>query len=620
MDVFVSVLCTFITYFGICALVHNIVFDKLYDILPISAVATLLAFLMLKTNRRTIRYIRAKDILIIMASALLKTVLLLTMLFMIIILFPDWSILLERHLLVCFFLDTMLTIIALLGIRMLMITLYESLHKIIRKTGKRILIYGIDFKSVALEMRFRGSNTYKVAGFCSFDSNYKRYKISGLSVYVLRDEKEFDNLVEREKITGILFATDSDLKMEQDRLLKYCQRNRIKALIAPNISSDLENNTFQNVIRKIRIEDILGRDVIDINYTKLTDNFKDKTVLVTGASGSIGSEICRQLARINVSQLILFDFAETPLHNIRLELESKYPELNFIPIVGDVRVKSRLEMVFKLHKPQIVLHAAAYKHVPLMEENPCEAVLVNTIGTRYVGDMAVKYHVDKLIMVSTDKAVNPTNVMGASKRLAEIYVQSLGYAIEEKKVKGHTQFITTRFGNVLGSNGSVIPLFKEQIEKGGPITVTHPDIIRYFMTIPEACNLVLETATMGNGNEIFTFEMGEAVKIVDLAKKMIELSGYIPDEEIKIKFTGLRPGEKLYEELLGCEEGTIPTYHEKINIAKVRKYEYAQIKDAFDTLEKLSRSIEIEETVRLMKQLLPEYKSQNSKFEVFDSE
>jgi FlaA1/EpsC-like NDP-sugar epimerase len=253
-----------------------------------------------------------------------------------------------------------------------------------------------------------------------------------------------------------------------------------------------------------------------------------------------------------------------------------------------------------------------------MEENPCEAVLVNTIGTRNVGDMAVKYNVDKLIMVSTDKAVNPTNVMGASKRLAEIYVQSLGYAIEEKKVDGQTQFITTRFGNVLGSNGSVIPRFKEQIEKGGPITVTHPDIIRYFMTIPEACNLVLETATIGNGNEIFDIEMGEAVKIEKKKKKMIELSGYIPDEDIKIEFTGLRPGEKLYEEILSCEEGVIPTYHDKINIAKVRKYEYEEIKNAFDVLEKLSRSVEIEETIRLMKRLLPEYKSQNSKFEVFD--
>ena len=284
--------------------------------------------------------------------------------------------------------------------------------------------------------------------------------------------------------------------------------------------------------------------------------------------------------------------------------DRNYPGLDFVPVIGDVRVKERLRMVFDIYHPQVIFHAAAYKHVPLMEENPCEAVLVNVVGSRQVADMAVEYGAEKMIMVSTDKAVNPTNVMGCSKRLAEIYVQSLGCAIREGKVKGHTKFITTRFGNVLGSNGSVIPRFKEQIENGGPVTVTHPDIIRFFMTIPEACRLVMEAATMSEGNEIFVFEMGTAVKIVDLATRMIELAGYRTGEDIEIEFTGLRPGEKLYEEVLSDKENTIPTENKKIMIAKVRHYEYTDILDTYGEFEKLSRTVKIMDTVKLMKSCL----------------
>ena len=348
--------------------------------------------------------------------------------------------------------------------------------------------------------------------------------------------------------------------------------------------------------------------------------FCDKVVLVTGAAGSIGSELCRQLAQMKIKQLVMFDSAETPLHNVRLEFEKSYPGLDFVPVIGDVRVKDRLRMIFELYHPQIIFHAAAYKHVPLMEENPCEAVLVNVIGSRQVADMALKYGAEKMIMVSTDKAVNPTNVMGASKRLAEIYVQSLGYAVKEGKVQGNTRFITTRFGNVLGSNGSVIPHFKEQIENGGPVTVTHPEIIRFFMTIPEACRLVMEAATMGKGNEIFVFEMGKAVKIVDLATRMIELAGYKPGDDIKIEFTGLRPGEKLYEEVLSDKENTIPTNNKKIKIAKVRRYEYEEVRSVYIELEQLSRSVRIMDTVSLMKQFIPEFKSKNSPlFEKLDT-
>ena len=393
----------------------------------------------------------------------------------------------------------------------------------------------------------------------------------------------------------------------------------MKTLIAPSISEADENGSFHQWVRPIKIEDLLGRSEIHINMEEVMTEFCGKVVLVTGAAGSIGSELCRQLAQMNIKKLIMFDSAESPLHNVRLEFEKNYPGLDFVPVIGDVRVKERLRMVFETYQPQIIFHAAAYKHVPLMEENPCEAVLVNVVGSRQVADMAVEYGAEKMIMVSTDKAVNPTNVMGCSKRLAEIYVQSLGCAIREGKVKGRTKFITTRFGNVLGSNGSVIPRFKEQIENGGPVTVTHPDIIRFFMTIPEACRLVMEAATMGEGNEIFVFEMGKAVKIVDLATRMIELAGYRPGEDIEIEFTGLRPGEKLYEEVLSDKENTIPTENKKIMIAKVRHYEYTDILETYGEFEKLSRTVKIMDTVRLMKKVVPEFKSKNSpRFEVLD--
>jgi len=340
--------------------------------------------------------------------------------------------------------------------------------------------------------------------------------------------------------------------------------------------------------------------------------------MVTGAAGSIGSELCRQLAAFGVGYLVLFDNAETPMHELRLELERNFPNLKFTPFVGDVRQKERLRMVFEKYRPHVVFHAAAYKHVPLMEENPCEAVRVNVVGSRLVADFCVEYNVDMMVMISTDKAVNPTNVMGASKRLAEIYVQSLGLAIERGEVKGKTRFVTTRFGNVLGSNGSVIPYFRKQIERGGPVTVTDPGITRFFMTIPEACRLVMEAATMSTGNQIYVFDMGEPVKIVDLAERMIRLAGYVPNEDIKIKFIGLRPGEKLYEEVLSNEENTIPTGNAKIRVAKVRKYRRDEVLRAYDQLAELALAVQIEDTVRLMKQMVPEFKSKNSRFEILD--
>lgn len=453
-----------------------------------------------------------------------------------------------------------------------------------------------------------------------FGQNYKSYRLADLPVYYFNNEDDFIYITNRYNVEGILFPNYITAQEEKERLIRYCEKNKIKVLIAPPVDEVSGDKLLRANIREIRIEDLLGREEIKINMNEIIANFKDKTILVTGAAGSIGSELCRQLATFGVKQLILFDSAETPMHNIRLELEERFPKMEFVPVIGDVRIAQRVNMVFERYKPQFIFHAAAYKHVPLMEENPCEAVLANVYGTQNVADLAVRYNVEKMVMISTDKAVNPTNVMGASKRLAEIYVQSLGMAIAKGEIEGRTKFVTTRFGNVLGSNGSVIPRFRKQIEKGGPVTVTHPDITRFFMTIPEACRLVMEAATMCNGNEIFVFEMGESVKIADLAKRMIELAGYEPDKEIKIKYTGLRPGEKLYEEVLSNEENTLPTTHQKIKVAKVREYKYANIVPELEHLALAARQIQILETVRLMKQIIPEFKSKNSCFEELDKQ
>ena len=376
----------------------------------------------------------------------------------------------------------------------------------------------------------------------------------------------------------------------------------------------------QRNLAEVRIEDLLGREEIKINMNNIVSSLKGKSVLVTGAAGSIGSELCRQLCAFEVKDLVLFDSAETPMHNIRLELEERFPKVKIHPVVGDVRMVERMDSIFNEYRPLYVFHAAAYKHVPLMEENPCEAVYTNVYGTFNVANIAVKYGVEKFVMISTDKAVNPTNVMGASKRLAEIYVQSLSTAISKGLHEGKTRFITTRFGNVLGSNGSVIPRFKEQLMRGGPLTVTHPDIIRYFMTMSEACKLVLEAGVMGNGNEIFVFDMGTPVKIADLARRMIELAGLVPDKDIKIEYTGLRPGEKLYEELLATKENTLPTFNEKIFRAKVREYEFSEISRSIKHLTELAIAVKRIETVREMKRIVPEFKSKNSVYETLDAE
>lgn len=518
--------------------------------------------------------------------------------------------------------DGFISLGLLILIRVSMIVAYDLVKAKLKEHRKRqnILIYGTGDKSVAQVTRLQNSSHYNVLGFLTYGQRLKNHSIANCKVYYFETEESIKFLKERFDIDAVLFSNTDEAKSEQERLIRYCIDNDVKVLFAPPIDEVIDGKIMKQSIREIKIEDLLGRPEIKISMNEIIANFQGKTIMVTGGAGSIGSELCRQLATFGIKELILFDNAETPMHNIRLELEERFPELKFTPVIGDVRQPARLDFAFRKFKPQVVFHAAAYKHVPLMEENPCEAVFVNVAGSRNVADKCIEYGVEKMVMISTDKAVNPTNIMGCTKRLAEIYVQALGLAIEQGTVKGKTKFVTTRFGNVLGSNGSVIPRFREQISKGGPITVTHPDITRFFMTIPEACRLVMEAATMTSGNQIFVFDMGESVKIADLAKRMIELAGLTLDEDIKIEYTGLRPGEKLYEEVLSNAENTEATDHDRIRVAKVREYNYDDAVKVADELESLARAVEIPTMVRLMKRTVPEFKSKNSQYEEYDKE
>lgn len=514
----------------------------------------------------------------------------------------------------------LLTFAALIIMRAAMVIVYDMVKERLdyRRNCQNVMIYGTSEKSVSCVSRLQTSSHYAVRGFLK-QAPAQRLVISELPVNTFSDENDFRELMKHTNTDAILFVTKDEANREKDRIVKWAVEDNIKILFAPPIEESAEGLPTLP-IRNIDIEDLLMREEIKISMDEVVANFRGKVVMVTGAAGSIGSELCRQLATFGVKELVLFDNAETPMHNIRLELEEKYPDLVFTPIIGDVRLLPRLDYAFRKWKPQVVFHAAAYKHVPLMEENPCEAVLVNVAGSRNVADKCIEYGAEMMVMVSTDKAVNPTNIMGCTKRLAEIYVQSMGLAMEQGKIAGKTKFVTTRFGNVLGSNGSVIPRFREQIAKGGPVTVTHPEITRFFMTIPEACRLVMEAATMSDGNQIFVFDMGESVKIDDLARRMIKLAGFTPDKDIMVEYSGLRPGEKLYEEVLSNKENTIPTDHDRIMIAKVRSYDYDDARAVADELEQLSRAVEIPDMVRLMKRTVPEFKSKNSRFEVYDKE
>ena len=578
----------------------------------LSILFSLVYFLYLKTYRTIVRHTTLKEFAKICVASFMKS--LSVGLIMILLKFSN------TYYAVMMVLDMSLTILLLLMVRVTMIIAYDALREKVISSRKRInvMIYGVDDKSVAVTTRLSNSPHYNVIGYLNYGMRLRGQNISGNKIFYFENQADIELFHERFFVDAILFAREDVVKTEANRLVEYCQQVGVKVLVAPSIDEIIDGKIMRSSIREVKIEDLLGREEIKINMNAIVENFSGKTVMVTGSAGSIGSELCRQLASFGPQKLILFDNGEAPMHNLRLELEERFPHLDFVPVIGDVRQLPRLDYVFRTHKPQVVFHAAAYKHVPLMEENPCEAVRVNVAGSRNVADKCIEYDVEKMVMISTDKAVNPTNIMGCTKRLAEIYVQSLGLAIEKGEVKGKTRFVTTRFGNVLGSNGSVIPRFREQIAKGGPVTVTHPDITRFFMTIPEACRLVMEAATMSTGNQIFVFDMGESVKIDTLARRMITLAGFRPDIDIAVEYSGLRPGEKLYEEVLSNAENTDPTSHDRIRIAKVREYEYGKASEVMTRLEELSMMVDIPEVVKLMKRTVPEFISKNSHFEQYD--
>ena len=490
---------------------------------------------------------------------------------------------------------------------------------------KRVLVLGTTFNSVFLANALKGEigGKYLPVGLLSIKSNNTNSEINGLKIYHF-DPKTTSDEFAKNGIVGLIYDAKSNNLMSSG-FADYFIKNDI-ALLAMNKVAEFEQDDpkvqnekgISTYIKEVQIEDLLGRDPIVLNNPLVSKHINGSCVLITGACGSIGSEIVRQVASYHASKIILFDQAETPMHDISLEMKKDYPDADIELFMGDVRNRERVEEAFEKFHPSYVFHAAAYKHVPMMEINPTEAILANVMGTRNVADLALKYGVYKFVMISTDKAVNPTNVMGCTKRLAEIYCQSLFHDAQQKGKK--TQFITTRFGNVLGSNGSVIPLFRKQIAAGGPVTVTHKEIIRYFMTIPEACSLVLEAGCMGNGGEIYIFDMGEPVKIYDMARRMISLAGLKPDVDIKIEEIGLRPGEKLYEELLNDKEKTTATVNKKIMVAKVKMYDYKDVCTHIDKIITFASKGDVHEMVYAMKEFVPEYKSMHSKFEAIDKE
>lgn len=508
------------------------------------------------------------------------------------------------------------TLSLMLSMRLIVVFLYYYTMSYSGKKSKNTLVYGIGGHSLAVAQWLNKSprNNHLVQGFILREGKSRSMRIHDLPVYDL-DKDNMDLYMRKNQILTILFP-DYQTARQEEVFVSACLEKGLEVMVSPPFEGVDNLGQMQFQMKPIQFEDLLGRDEIHIDLDRIAHQVNNKVILITGAAGSIGSELVRQLAEFSPKSLVLFDLAETPLHNLRLELELKYPNLIFHTVIGDVRSVNRLGFVFRKFHPQIVYHAAAYKHVPMMEENPCEAILVNVLGTKNLSNFSAQYGVERFVMVSTDKAVNPTNVMGASKRMAEIYVQTL--AKECARMGNPIQFVTTRFGNVLGSNGSVIPHFKSQIERGGPVTVTHPDIIRYFMTIPEACRLVLEAASFGKSGEIYVFDMGEPVKIIDLARKMIEMAGLLPDVDIQIQITGLRPGEKLYEELLNDKETTLPTEHEKITIAQVRQYDFEDVCDKMKKTIDCAYVVDIPCTIRAMKELIPEFRSQNSPWEIFD--
>ena len=501
--------------------------------------------------------------------------------------------------------------------RIIVKSVFVTLHRI--DNAPHIYIYGVREGGIGLAKSILNENQsqYSIKGFISGDNEMVGKYLLGIKVYAAT--LDVVKQMEADAVRAVLVSPLlSESFRERQDLVDAITDAGIRIMMMPTAQKwDGKSQLSYSQLQEVEIEDLLPRDEISVDMQAIGELLANRVILITGAAGSIGSEMVRQIAQFNPKHLILIDSAETPMHDVRLYMKNNFPDIQCDTIVSSITHQSHMDSIFAKNRPDYVFHAAAYKHVPMMEDNPSEAVFNNVFGTRVIADMAVKYGTKKFVMISTDKAVNPTNVMGCSKRICEIYCQALNNAIVEGKVEGVTQFVTTRFGNVLGSNGSVIPLFREQIKKGGPVTVTHPDIIRFFMLIPEACKLVLEAGTMGKGGEIFVFDMGKPVRIADLAKRMIKLSGA---KNVEVQFTGLRDGEKLYEEVLNDAETTKPTVHKKIMVASVREYAYEEALANETRLYEVSRKYDDMETVRIMKEIVPEFKSRQSKYEVLDVE
>ncbi len=563
------------------------------------------SFFISKTYKGVVRYTGSNDALrilkvVILGSALLFVVNIIT-----------YYILLGYYIIptAIIIIDALVTLFLMISSRLAVKAIYFE-TKNPEKERMQVIIYGAGESGIITKRTLDrdAAVRYKVVGFIDDDEKKKGRSLEGVFVY---PASKLEELIKDNAVDSVIISIQNLPPQKKNAIIDECLHLGVRVLNVPPVAKWINGELSFNQIKSINIEELLERDPIKLDTALINEQLNHKTILITGAAGSIGAELARQCARFNPSLLVLLDQAESPLHELQLEFGERAIACKYEVVIGDVRNKERMQNVFNTFKPHVVFHAAAYKHVPMMENNPSESVLTNILGTKTVADLAVEFKVEKFVMISTDKAVNPTNVMGASKRIAEIYTQSLG------KTSG-TKFITTRFGNVLGSNGSVIPRFKKQIEEGGPITITHPDITRFFMTIPEACQLVLEAGCMGKGGEIFVFDMGQSVKIVDLARKMIKLSGLKEDRDIKIIYTGLRPGEKLFEELLASSENTLPTHHQQILVGKVREHEFSEVTQFINDLILLFNTQDNTRIVSKMKDIVPEFISNNSVFENLD--
>lgn len=562
------------------------------------------SFFISKTYKGVVRYTGSNDAMrifkvVVLGSGLLVVVNVITLYTLGYFIIPTAIIII----------DALVTLFLMISSRLAVKAIYfESKNP--EKQRIQVIIYGAGESGIITKRTLDrdAAIRYKVVGFIDDDDKKIGRSLEGVFVY---PTPKLAELIKDNEVESVIISIQNLPPHKKNNIIDECLQFGVRVLNVPPVAKWINGELSFNQIKSINIEELLEREPIKLDDALINEQLNHKTILITGAAGSIGAELARQCAKFNPSSLVLLDQAESPLHELELEFNENGVTCKHEVVIGDVRNKDRMRNVFSTFKPHIVFHAAAYKHVPMMENNPSESVLTNILGTKTVADLAVEFKVEKFVMISTDKAVNPTNVMGASKRIAEIYTQSLGKTAQ-------TKFITTRFGNVLGSNGSVIPRFKKQIEEGGPITITHPDITRFFMTIPEACQLVLEAGCMGKGGEIFVFDMGQSVKIVDLARKMIKLSGLKEDRDIKIIYTGLRPGEKLFEELLASSENTLPTHHQQILVGKVREYEFAEVTQFINELILLFNTQDNTRIVSKMKDIVPEFVSNNSVFQTLD--